>query len=83
MDYLRFLSLGKRKGPQSLGYVENSDAMGFGPELEYARVACLFALGRKQEALLVLEEALLDDFDSHPGLFRLLPGLKPTLRCGP
>ena len=56
--------------------LENSDAMGFGPELEYARVACLFALGRKQEALLVLEEALLDDFDSHPGLFRLLPGIE-------
>ncbi|MBK8655738.1 MAG: tetratricopeptide repeat protein [Haliscomenobacter sp.] len=75
ITYASFL-LAKGKARKAWAMLENSDAMGFGPELEYARVACLFALGRKQEALLVLEEALLEDFDSHPGLFRLLPGIE-------
>lgn len=75
ITYASFL-LTKGKARKAWALLHKDDAMGFGSELEYARVACLFALGRKQEALLVLEEALLDDFDSHPDLFQILPGIE-------
>ncbi len=75
ITYASFL-LAKGKARKAWTLLRKSEEITFGPELEYAKAACLFALGRKQEALLMLEEALLDDFDSHPELFRVLPGIE-------
>lgn len=48
----------------------------FDSEIDYAEVACLFALDRREEALHTLEEALQNDFSAHTELFHLMPELK-------
>lgn len=44
--------------------------------LYYARIACLFVLGKRQEALYRLGEALTEDFDQHISLFDVVPTLE-------
>ncbi|MCU0348508.1 MAG: tetratricopeptide repeat protein [Saprospiraceae bacterium] len=60
----------------ALEVLDEADENAWGPELLYCRSACLFEMGNKSEALLVLEEALYEDFDAHTTLFRLLPVLE-------
>ncbi|MEL6864363.1 MAG: tetratricopeptide repeat protein [Bacteroidota bacterium] len=50
-----------------------------GVDLEYCRVACLFMLDRRQEALYLLSEVLTEDFKSHDTLFEWVPGLENDL----
>ncbi len=45
-------------------------------ELLYCRAACLFQAGRRQEACFWLGEALIEDYEAHFLLFRLLPHLE-------
>lgn len=45
-------------------------------DLLYSRVICLFELGRRKEAMLSLQEALLEDFYLHKMLFEELPYLQ-------
>ena len=45
-------------------------------ELLYSRIACLFTIGRRQEACFWLGEALIEDFEMHRLLFNMLPGLE-------
>ena len=45
-------------------------------ELMYCRVACLFTLGQRQEACFWLGEALIEDFEIHRLLFKILPELE-------
>jgi len=45
-------------------------------DLQYGRIACLFAMGRRQEAMYRLGEALAENFDRHPLLFDLIPELE-------
>jgi tetratricopeptide (TPR) repeat protein len=42
----------------------------------YFRVCCLFEMGNRQEALFALEEALIEDYHSHPYLFTVRPHLE-------
>ncbi len=45
-------------------------------ELAFCRSACLFALGHRQDALLCLSQALLEDYEKYPLLFELVPALQ-------
>ena len=44
--------------------------------LQYARAACLNFLGKKKQALEILDEVLLDSFEMHHALFEIDPQLK-------
>lgn len=46
------------------------------PEIAYAFSACLFATGRRQEALVRLSDALEDNFEAYPHLFEWHPLLR-------
>jgi len=48
-------------------------------ELLYGRVACLLTLGRRQEAIYRLGEALNQDYDSYGVLYELIPDLEKDL----
>lgn len=56
--------------------LDEADENTYGSELLYCRSVCLFEAGDKQEALLVLEEALAEDFDAHDALFHMMPILE-------
>lgn len=45
------------------------------PQLDYARIACLFRLGKRQEACQSLCLQLAEDFHAHPTMFELAPEL--------
>ncbi|MBI5917273.1 MAG: tetratricopeptide repeat protein [Bacteroidetes bacterium] len=60
----------------ALEVLDEADENTYGPELLYCRSVCLFEMGNKQEALLVLEEALYEDFDAHQALFHMMPVLE-------
>ncbi|MEM9820175.1 MAG: tetratricopeptide repeat protein [Bacteroidota bacterium] len=47
-----------------------------GTELLYCRIACLFQLGRRKEALYLLGQALSENFSMHDALFDLIPTLE-------
>lgn len=47
-----------------------------GTELQYCKITCLFACGRRNEATYLLGEALAEDFQSHPLMFTWAPELK-------
>ncbi len=66
----------RRKIDAALEVLDEADENTYGPELLYYRSACLFELGLKKEALLVLEEALYEDFDAHEAIFHLVPVLE-------
>lgn len=63
-------------GSAALDVLEAGEDSVEGGEIRYYRVACLFGMGRRQEALYRLGEALLDDFDAHTALFDALPDLE-------
>jgi tetratricopeptide (TPR) repeat protein len=66
----------RRKIDAALDVLDEADENTYGPELLYYRSACLFELGMKKEALLLLEEALYEDFEAHEALFHLVPELE-------
>ncbi|MBP7272321.1 MAG: tetratricopeptide repeat protein [Saprospiraceae bacterium] len=45
-------------------------------ELLYTKIMYQFANGKRKEALLALQEVLLDDFDTHTALFEMAPELR-------
>lgn len=45
-------------------------------EIQYCRAACLFLLARRQEAWLVFQHALQENFGFHPAIFRWAPSLE-------
>ena len=47
-----------------------------GTEIQYCRIACLFATGQRNAALYWLGEALQEDFGMHHSLFELMPDLQ-------
>jgi hypothetical protein len=61
---------------EALRVLDEAEEYSFSPSFLYHRSAFLFKLGRKREALLTLEDALCEDFDSHDSLFNLLPMLE-------
>lgn len=60
----------------ALEALEEGEEGSGGTELLYCRIACLFSVGRRQEACYWLGEALLEDFEMHRLLFSILPGLE-------
>lgn len=60
----------------ALEILEDGEEESGGTELLYCRIACLFSIGRRQEACYWLGEALLEDFEMHRLLFNILPGLE-------
>ena len=68
--------MSRRKIDAALEVLDEADENTYGPELLYYRSACLFELGLKKEALLILEEALYEDFEAHEALFNLVPALE-------
>jgi len=54
---------------------EGSDVVP-GTEILYSRIACLFAIGRRQEACQWLAQALAEDFEQYPAMFDLIPELE-------
>lgn len=63
-------------GEEALELMEEAEEHAAGMEILYCRVACLFLLGRRQEGLYWLGEALMEDYDSHRTLFDLMPELE-------
>jgi tetratricopeptide (TPR) repeat protein len=61
---------------EALDVLDNAENDAVGPELLYCRAVCLSLIGRKKEALVILDEALIDNFDMHNKLFELDPSLK-------
>ncbi len=58
---------------EALQVLDEAEEYTFGSEILYYRSAFLFKMGKKREALLVLEEALCEDFYAHGSMFSLLP----------
>lgn len=75
IQYMRFL-LDIGRGEDALEVIEEAEDYATGSELLYGRVACLITLGRRQEALYWLGEALEEDFDQHRMLFDVIPHLE-------
>jgi tetratricopeptide (TPR) repeat protein len=61
---------------EALLVLEEGSELVPGTEILYSRVACLFAIGRRQEACQWLTIALEEDFDMHTAMFDLLPQLR-------
>ncbi len=61
---------------EALDVLDDAEFYAVGPELLYCRAVCLSLLGRKKEALVILDEALVDNFEMHDKLFELDPSLK-------
>ena len=64
------------RGEEAMNFLEEAEKFSTGSDLMYCRIACLFFLGKRQEAIYWLGEALHEDFDMHKALFELLPELE-------
>lgn len=60
----------------ALELLEEAGKYTAGPELTFARVACLFASGKRQEAYFWLGEALTEDIEQYPLIFEMVPALE-------
>lgn len=61
---------------EALEALDEAEEYAVGPELLYCRAVCLSLSGKKKEALLILDEALIDNFEMHDKLFELDPSLQ-------
>ena len=55
--------------------LEKADMYAGGTEIEYCRIACLYMMGKRSEALYKLSEALQCDYETHKTLFNWQPEL--------
>jgi tetratricopeptide (TPR) repeat protein len=60
----------------AMDVLELAEESSVGPELSYCRIACLFEVGDRQEALLQLSEVLEEDYDTYYLLFKIAPQLQ-------
>lgn len=75
LQYASFLMETERNS-EALRIFDQADNAAPDVELQYGRIACLFAMGRRKEAMYRLGEALAEDFDRHLVLFDLIPELE-------
>ncbi|MDZ7876245.1 MAG: tetratricopeptide repeat protein [Saprospiraceae bacterium] len=68
-----WLKVGQEK--KALKVLENAEIYTFGAEIEYCRIACLFSMGRRSEAMYRLTEALQTDFDKYETVLTWQPTL--------
>ena len=74
LRYAYFLiNIGQLKS--ALRVLDKADMYAGGTEIEYCRIACLYEMGKKNEALYKLSEALQSDYDIHTTLFDWQPHL--------
>ncbi len=57
----------------ALKVLDEAEEYTYGSEILYYRSAFLFKKGKRREALMILEEALCEDFHAHDSMFNLLP----------
>lgn len=60
----------------ALDLLDEAEEESWDATLQYARAACLNFLGKKKEALKILDEVLVDSFEMHDALFEIDPQLK-------
>ncbi|MBK7345332.1 MAG: tetratricopeptide repeat protein [Saprospiraceae bacterium] len=60
---------------EALDILETALSQQESPQLDYARIACLFKMGKRQEACQSLCLQLAEDFDAHQTLFDVAPEL--------
>lgn len=60
---------------EAIDVLDMAEDTAISAELIYCRIACLMVGGQRQEGLLLLGEALEEDYDAHPILFKLAPNL--------
>ncbi|RME01643.1 MAG: tetratricopeptide repeat protein [Bacteroidetes bacterium] len=75
MKLAQFL-VSQGRSRESLEVLEEAEEYSGSSELLYCRSACLFMMGKKKQAMLALEDALFEDFESHGHLFQWLPILQ-------
>lgn len=75
MQYTGFL-IDTDQVDEALEALQEAESFSIGAEILYCRIACLFALGRRQEAFYWLGEALEEDYDMHRSLFEMMPSLE-------
>ncbi|HMO40552.1 MAG TPA: tetratricopeptide repeat protein [Saprospiraceae bacterium] len=61
---------------EALTTLQEAENYSIGSEILYCRIACLFALGRRQEGCYWLGEALAEDYEMHRTLFEMMPALE-------
>ena len=64
------------RATEALELLEEAENFAAGTELLYSRIGCLFNIGRRQEALYWLGEALYEDYKAYPSLFKFYPALE-------
>lgn len=64
------------RGDEAVELLTDAELYTVGAELMYCRVACLFSIGKRQEALYFFGEALDENFEMHTALFDLAPNLR-------
>lgn len=75
LQYALFLMLTSQE-EGALEILDLAEESTVSAELVYCRVACLFRLGDRQEALLLLSEVLEEEYCAHELLFEVLPELQ-------
>lgn len=60
----------------ALELLDEAEEESWDPTLLYARAACLNFLGKKKQALKILDEVLLENFEMHNALFEIDPQLR-------
>ncbi len=74
LNYANFLINNDRK-EEALELLCEAEDNTVGNQAVFGKVACLFCMGRRQEALFRLSEIIIEDYESHPILFEMLPEL--------
>lgn len=67
------------KTEEALSVLAEGEEYSLGAEIIYCRIAFLMSIGRRQEALYRLAEALAEDYESHHTLFEVFPDLEEDL----
>ncbi len=75
IQLIMFLMTTDQQG-RAFEIIDQAQEQACSAELTYCRIACLMVMGRRQEALYWLGEALQEDFDAHQMLFELVPELE-------
>ncbi len=75
VHYASFLmQTGKKE--LALNILDEAELYAYGTELTYCRIACLFSLGNRAEALILLKKTLTKSYNNLHYLFQITPALK-------
>ena len=67
------------KTEDALAILAEGEEYSLGAEITYCRIAFLMSIGRRQEALYRLAEALAEDYEGHHTMFEVFPDLEEDL----